>query len=278
MSNISFHESENISLYLDNLTLIDQASSSLQNVQLFMHPQLGKVLIINDEVQHIERWIPYYHEAIVHIPIMFLKSPERVLILGGGDLFAAFEALKYTTVKKVVLCDYDENVISLTEKYYSHARSVLSDSRFNLVIQDARDYIKTCNEKFDLIIDDCFNLVNDFDSSSIFSILKSLLSPDGLCSSLIYRHVFDSEIMRRTYYRLINQHKTVLSLVTVPEYPGILHLLTIWGTSKNLSQELTESINIEHGVISSTCGLFNSKFCRYYLYLPNYIKAVIKEF
>lgn len=267
-----FYEKEPVSLYLSQLSVIEEIHGYLQKVQLFKHEQLGKVLIINDEIQHIEKWMPYYHESIVHIPMMFIEVPKKVLILGGGDLFAAYEVLKYNSVEELVLCDFDINVIDLTSKYYEHAEYVINDKRFNLIIQDAKEYIENCNTEFDLIIDDCFNLVKDFETGDIFLQLKSCLSSNGICSSLVYRHIFDSEIMGKTFARLINKQRTVLSLIAVPEYPGILHLLTMWGNNNNLSQNLDSSFNIEHRRHTLKCLLFNSLFCHYYLYLPNYLE------
>lgn len=280
MSDFQFHEKESVSLYLDNLELIEDISSDLQCVQVYNHIMLGKVLIINDEIQHVEKWMPYYHESIVHIPMMFIEKPENVLILGGGDLFAAQEVLKYESIKNVVLCDYDENVIRVTRRYYKHANEVLNDKRFHLVIDDARNYIKKCTIKFDLVIDDCFNLVETFDNESIFSDLKKMLNENGICSSLVYRHIFETSTNKKTFQRLISNHNTVLSLITVPEYPGILHLLTIWGNAVNLKQNLNKSVNINHLqdiTFIKRCKLFNPRFCDFYLFLPNYIKNIFNK-
>lgn len=275
---MDFYEKETVSLHLNNLQLIEDASSSLQTIQLYQHCQLGKVLIINNEIQHIEKWVPFYHEAIVHIPSMFIHEIKKVLILGGGDLFAAAEVLKYNSISKVVLCDYDQNVINLTSKYYPHARKVLSDKRFHLIVENADLYLQRCKENFDLIIDDCFNLVEYFNDKEIFYVLKDTLSENGVCSSLVYRHIFDYETMQKTFNRLVENQKTVFSLVTVPEYPGILHLLTIWGKAKELNQNMCHSINIEQKQqFSLQCKLFNSDFCKFYLYLPPYIKEIIEE-
>lgn len=272
MENVCFFEKEPVSLYLSNLKQIEEIQGQLQNVGLYMHPQLGKILIINDEIQHVEKWMPYYHEMLVHIPLMFLKRAQRVLILGGGDLYAAAEVLKYRSVARVDICDFDQNVIDISKKHYNHARCVLNDPRTNIIIMDAKKYIQKSTEKYDLIIDDCFNLVTDFKQEMIFDVLLNMLSKSGVCSSLVYRHIFDANIMEQTFNRLIYKHNTVLSLVTVPEYPGILHLLTIWGNSKYLSQRLKSTKNTEHKIISNKCKLFNDKFCKYYLYLPQYLR------
>lgn len=278
---MKIHEDKSIALYLDGLSLIDDITSQVQSIQIYQHPSLGKVLVIDNEIHNVERWAPFYHETIVHVPMMFIRRPQSVLILGGGDLYAAGIALQYPSVKKVTLCDYDPEVIRLTAQHYSHAKPILADPRLVIIYQDAKKYLMTSNERFDLIIDDCFNLVEDFPPEDhIFQILYDHLTPDiGVCSSLIYRHIFDKVIMRKTAESLFTNFKTVLSLVAIPEYPGILHLLTMWGTSTYLSQEMIKSQNCWHAEkekMGLPCGeLFDPKFCSYYLYLPRYIKDIL---
>lgn len=278
---MEIHEREPVSLHLSNLSLLEECSSQFQRVQIFQHCQLGKVLVINNEIHNIEMWSPFYHEAIVHIPMMFIEQPQTVLILGGGDLYAADIVLKYPNVKRIIICDYDPNVICLTQKYYLHADKVIKDPRVQIINEDAKQYINKCKEKFDLIIDDCFNLVEAFDATdNIFEILKELLKSDtGICCSLLYRHIFEKYIMQTTKERLFEKQKTVLSLITVPEYPGILHLLAIWGKAKCLSQNLKKSVNIWHKKCiteNMQCGdLFSPQYCQFYLYLPPYIKKLL---
>ena len=278
---MELYEKEPVSLYLSDLNLLEECISELQNVQVFQHGQLGKVLVINHEIHNIEKWAPFYHEAITHIPMMFIEYPKTVLILGGGDLYAASIILDYPTVEHVVICDYDPNVIYLTNKYYPHADKVINDSRIQFIYKDAKQYINNCNEKYDLIIDDCFNLVVAFnEKDNIFGVLNELLTDDiGVCCSLLYRHIFEQYIMRTTSERLFKKHKTILSLITVPEYPGILHLLAIWGKATSLSQNLKASTNIWHKKCleqNIQCGtLFSPRYCQFYLYLPPYIKKLL---
>lgn len=116
-----FYEQEPVSLYLEDLVVLEDFSSDKQHIQLFLHPWLGKVLVINGEIQHIEEYQTLYHEMLVHLPASFAPHIENVLILGGGSLYAAYEVLKYPTVNRVVLCDYDSAVLSVMKKYYPHA-------------------------------------------------------------------------------------------------------------------------------------------------------------
>jgi spermidine synthase len=280
---MEIYEKESVSLYLSNMVQLENEESNVQSIQIYQHPNLGKVLVINGEIQNVEKWAPLYHEAIVHIPMMFLEEPRSVLILGGGDLYAAEIALQYPSVEQVTLCDYDPEIIRLTSKHYVHAQSVLNNPKVTICYQDAKEYIKECTKKFDLIVDDCFNLIKDFaPHDQIFKQLANLLTPGiGVCSSLMYRHIFDQFTIEQTNKNLLSQFNTVLSLVTVPEYPGILHLLTMWGHSIYLSQDLPTSKNRYHMDMlqfgnHQISEIFDPKFCKYYLYLPKYIKNILR--
>lgn len=54
-----------------------------------------------------------YHEALVHPAMAALNNPKRVLIIGGGDGFAAREILKYPSVEKVTMVDLDPAMTKL---------------------------------------------------------------------------------------------------------------------------------------------------------------------
>lgn len=45
---------------------------------------------------------------ITHLPLSSHPSPEKVLVIGGGDGGVVREVLKHDMVKEVVLCDIDE--------------------------------------------------------------------------------------------------------------------------------------------------------------------------
>jgi spermidine synthase len=53
------------------------------------------------------------------------KSYKNVLIIGGGDLLIAGYILeKFPLVQKVVLCELDERVVKVTEKYFGLPRNI----------------------------------------------------------------------------------------------------------------------------------------------------------
>lgn len=274
-----FYENESVSLYLNNLTTISSYQSLKQDVKLFSHPWLGKILIINGEIQHIEKYQTLYHEVLVHLPASFVPEIRNILILGGGSLFVAYEVFKYPTVEHVTLCDYDHSILDLMAENYSHAKIVLQDPRFHYIESEGKSFIKELNTQYDLIINDCFNLadISNKENMSYFSLLSNLCSSNGVCADIIYRHIFDHQVTIDTLSYLKNESKLAMSLVTVPEYPGILHIETIWGKSSYISQEAKNTANlfqreIIKGNISSPYNFYSPAKLGFYLYLPPYIK------
>ena len=119
-----FYENDFVSLYLSDLKKIEELNSPKQKLTMYIHPQLGYVFTINDEIQHIEKYQTLYHDMLVHLPMSFICKPQDALIIGGGSLFAAYEILKYPTIKTLTLCDHDHNVLEFMTKYYPLTNAV----------------------------------------------------------------------------------------------------------------------------------------------------------
>jgi spermidine synthase len=218
------------------------------------------------------------------LPASFIHKPKQVLILGGGCLFAAREVLKYPTITSVEQIEHDSVVIQLIERHYPHARHVLSDRRFNLRIGDARRVLDGCDSRYDLIVCDCFDLAeeNQFRSPSVYVRLQSLLTPTGLCTDVVYRHVFDRRSVRMSLRGLSECDRVAYSLMAIPEYPGVFHLHTIWGRNRFLSQtprkirnsEQLKAVNLASSI---KFDFYDPRHRAFFLYLPPYLKDQISK-
>lgn len=272
-----FHEDQTVSLFLDNLKIIEEIHSSFHHIVFYQHEKLGKVLVIDHEIMHIEKYQCFYHEPLVHLPFAIKHDIKTVLILGGGSLFAANEVLKYKSVDKIVLCDHDSNVLELMNKYYDHAQKVLADNRFFYVENDVIRFLQTNKLKFDLIINDCFDLSKVFlNNYNLYDELDNHLTQKGLCSDLIYDDIFNRNTMRTSLKYLQKKRSLFYSLVYVPEYPGVLHLQTIW--SKGVHTLDTKRLNVDQLNISNVGGYeyYNPYYLNYYLYLPKIVRDIIE--
>lgn len=282
------HFFHGIGISLGNLTPIAQRKGAFGRIAISRHPELGKIFVLNGEVQHVEAWAPLYHEPLVHLPAAFVEKVQDVAILGGGTLFAAKEVLKYRSVKRVMLFDHDPRVPQLAAEYYDHARDCFADNRFNMVHSDAYSAMAGFRNRFDLIINDGADLISAATVQKkmgfqldLFHAMTRALKPAGVCADVVFRHVFERKRTIHTIKRLQNQTRFALSLVFLPEYHGVLHVLCAWGKkSSNVRQTIAEPLNKEQQgwasrPITSPCSYYDPRFMSYYLYLPNYVKTTL---
>lgn len=274
-----FFEKLPVSMRFSNCKILKDFYSESHRIQLLEHSQLGKILIIDDEVQHVEKWSPLYHEPLVHLAFAVVEVPKNILILGGGSLYAAVEVLKYNSIEKLILVDHDLKIIELMLEFYSHSKLVLNDSRFELVNLDINEYLDKSDCKFDIILNDCSE---SYDESlklkdNLAEKIFNRLSPEGICSDMIYRNIYYEEALIKTSDFLQKKYNVFFSLLFIPEYPGILHLLSIWGQSENIKQDLIVINKEQKKWIkeSNPCIYYNPSFMNYYSYLPKYLKDVI---
>ena len=278
---ISFHENESVCLFLNDLILEYEEISSYYKICIYKHPLLGNILTLNDEIQHIEAYEGIYHEHLTHIPTAFIKNPEKALILGGGSLFAAHELMKYKSIKYIKLCDHDESVINTCCNYYNKSIMARIDKRLDIQIDDVFNFLISSKDKYDIIINDCFNVALESKKKGVnlYQIMENALTEQGICSDIVYRHIFDSETFDATLQLFVNFPHRCLSLVFVPEYPGILHIETMWGKNKHLSQGNIKTYNLEQiewsKNSSSPLLFYQPNNLGFYTYLPPYIKQRI---
>jgi spermidine synthase len=283
------HFHDGIGVSLRHLTPLTFRHGAFGTIGVFRHPELGRVFILNDEIQHVEAWSPLYHEPLVHLAASFVGEVKDVLILGGGTLYAASEALKYNSVERVVVLDHDPFVTETVAQLYPHAKMCLKDDRFTLVHQDAYSAMSGIRDQFDLVINDGADLLAVKSSRrrigpgwDAFSAMVRALKPNGVCADVVYRHLFERQRIQRTVERLRECARFALSLVFLPEYHGILHVLCIWGgKASSVTQSLVcpknkEQLHWMKNPNSSLCTYFDPRFLPYYLYLPRYMKIPLK--
>lgn len=98
-----------------------------------------------------------YHEALVHVPLGLAASPEKVLILGGGDGLTARELLKYPRIGSITLVDIDAVMTGAASSVpYLTAlnQHSLKNGKVRIINQDAMQFLRGGSELFDVIIID----------------------------------------------------------------------------------------------------------------------------
>jgi spermidine synthase len=78
-----------------------------------------------------------------------------VLVVGCGSGMTAGACGLHPSVQRIVVCEIESAVIAATREYFAPQNySVLDDPRTQIVIDDARHFLATTKEKFDVITTD----------------------------------------------------------------------------------------------------------------------------
>ena len=143
-------------------------------------------LFINGNLQFSSVDEARYHEALV-LPIMEQqKNTHKVLILGGGDGFAAREVLKYPQVEHITLVDLDPEMTQLFRTSAALTQlnqNALNHPKVTIINADAAQWLEQATQTFDAIIIDLPDPSN-FSLGKLYSVpmyrmVKRHLNPGG---------------------------------------------------------------------------------------------------
>ncbi|GMR13166.1 MAG: hypothetical protein BMS9Abin29_1368 [Gemmatimonadota bacterium] len=91
-----------------------------------------------------------------HVPLLIHPHPAKVLFLGLGTGFTAGASLAHD-VERVVAAELVPNVIRAARRYFSPwTNGLFTDPRVEIVADDARNYLLSSSENFDVIVGDLF--------------------------------------------------------------------------------------------------------------------------
>jgi spermidine synthase len=87
-----------------------------------------------------------------HLPALYHPAPRSVLIVGFGAGVTAGAFTLYPSVERIVICEIEPLIPHAVAPYFSKQNyNVLKDPRVEVVYDDARNFIRTTHEKFDVI-------------------------------------------------------------------------------------------------------------------------------
>jgi spermidine synthase len=163
-----------------------QGRTKYQDVQIIQNRMLGKCLVLDNKIQSSERDEFIYHEALVQPVMLAHPKPEKVFIAGGGEGATLREVLRHKTVKEVEMVDIDDEVTSLCKHYLpGHAGKAFEDKRAAVYHVDARKYLESSKDKFDVMIIDLPDPIEEGPAAMLFTqefyqIVRNRLTNDGI--------------------------------------------------------------------------------------------------
>lgn len=132
----------------------------------------GRALFLDGCLQTSEGDEAFYHEAITHPACLSIgASLSSVLILGGGDGGTAREVLRWSSVERIVIVEIDRAVVDASRKHLpALSKGAFDNPRVEVIYDDAHNYLKECDEQFDVIICDLTDPIENGPSAALFAI------------------------------------------------------------------------------------------------------------
>lgn len=251
-----------------------------QRLQVFQNPQFGRFLTLDGVVQTTEGDEFIYHEMMAHTPIIAHGNARRVLIIGGGDGGMAREVLRHDAVEHVTMVEIDAGVVEFSKEYLpSLSAGAFDDPRLSLVIADGAEFVKTCQDRFDVIIVDSTDPIGPGEvlfTDTFYGRAKRLLNDGGIIVTQNGVPFMQGEELTNTMraFRALFADATCY-LATIPTYAGG-PMAFGWGTDGDARATPLEVLEGRFAA-SGVTGL------RYYtpevgqaaFALPGYVKALM---
>ncbi|MDQ7056466.1 MAG: polyamine aminopropyltransferase [Persephonella sp.] len=189
------------------------------------------MLILDGLVQTTERDEFIYHEMLAHPAMLMHKKPERVLVIGGGDGGTVREALKHETVKEVHLCEIDEEVVIVSEKYFPSIAEKLKDPKVEIFIEDGNRFLEERKNYYDVIIMDSSDPVGASEvlfSEQFYQKVKQSLREGGIMVAQTESPILQENYFKNAYTEITKVFRHVgVYLAYIPTYPSGMWSFTI---------------------------------------------------
>lgn len=135
------------------------------------------------------------------LPALFHPDPHSVLIVGFGAGVTAGTFVSYPSIDKIVICEIEKLIPPATSRYFNaENHNVLNDPRTTIHYDDARHYVLTTGDKFDIITSDPIHPwvkgTATLYSREYFEVVKQHLNPGGVVTQWVPLYESDPETIK----------------------------------------------------------------------------------
>jgi spermidine synthase len=135
------------------------------------------------------------------MPAMFHPKPRSVLVVGFGAGVTAGSFTVHPDVERIVICEMEPLVPPVATRFFGRQNyQVMNDPRVQLVYDDARHFVLTTPEKFDIITSDPIHPwvkgSATLYSKEYFELVKQHLNPGGIVTQWVPLYETDIDTVK----------------------------------------------------------------------------------
>ena len=136
-----------------------------------------------------------------HLPALFHPRPSSVLVVGFGAGVTAGSFTRYPSMQRIVICEMEPLVPRIASVFFPKENyDVLHDPRTRVIYDDARHYILTSPDKFDIITSDPIHPwvkgSATLYSKEYFELVKAHLNPGGIVTQWVPLYETDLQTVK----------------------------------------------------------------------------------
>jgi spermidine synthase len=136
-----------------------------------------------------------------HVSALAHHKPRKVLVVGCGAGVTAGCFVLHPDVERIVICEIEPLVPRVVSTYFKNENyDVLNDPRVEVVFDDARHFVLTTNEKFDIITSDPIHPwvkgAASLYTKEYFELCKRHLNPGGVVTQWVPLYESDFPTVR----------------------------------------------------------------------------------
>jgi len=136
-----------------------------------------------------------------HLPALVHSAPHSVLVVGFGAGVTAGSFVPYPEVQSINICELEPIIPPASDQYFGKENNhVLRDGRTRIIYDDARHYILTAPDKFDVITTDPIHPwvkgTSTLYSKEYYELVKAHLNPGGVVAQWLPLYESDLETVK----------------------------------------------------------------------------------
>jgi spermidine synthase len=152
---------------------------------------------------------------LVQIPMLLHPAPRKAVVIGLGTGTTSGGAVAHESLQSLDVVEISEEVVEASQFFKDINRGVLDDPRTTLNVADARNFMLTAGDSYDVIVSEPSNpwisgVANMF-TREFFELAKSRLADGGIMSQWIHCYNMAEEDLRG----IIRTYQSVFANVTM---------------------------------------------------------------
>jgi spermidine synthase len=191
----------------------------------------GKCLVLDGRIQSSQADEFIYHELLVQPGLLAHPRPQRAMVIGGGEGATVREILRHRSITECLMVDIDREVVEECRRHLPEMhQGAFDDPRTRLLHEDARAYLERTAERFDLIVVDLVEPLEEGPACLLFTkefytLIRDRLTDNGVMTM----QAGMTKINEIDFYAAV--HRTLLQVFpVVAPYQGFISCFgTPWG-------------------------------------------------